>query len=104
MPATSWYDARQRTLEQGRNGIGQRPWAAAGPVDYCLAAVPWSRQGRLAHGNLLLAAGLPDREDFTVGGFAATHVPRILQMPLRSPAVGDVLVAGALALIESLES
>ena len=47
---------------------------------------------------------LPDREDFTAGGYAATLVPRILQMPPYSPAVGDALVAGALALIESLES
>jgi hypothetical protein len=47
---------------------------------------------------------LPDREDFTAGGYAATLVPRILQMPPYSPAVGDALVAGALALIESLEN
>jgi hypothetical protein len=47
---------------------------------------------------------LPDPEDFTAGGYAATLVPRILQVPPYSPAVGDALVAGALALIESLES
>jgi hypothetical protein len=47
---------------------------------------------------------LPDREDFAAGGYAATLVPRILRMPPYSPAVGDDLVAGALALIESLES
>jgi hypothetical protein len=47
---------------------------------------------------------LPDREDFAAGGYASTLVPRILQMPPYSPAVGDALVAGALALIESLES
>jgi hypothetical protein len=46
---------------------------------------------------------LPDPEDFTAGGYAATIVPRILQMPPYSPAVDDVLIAGALALIESLE-
>ena len=45
---------------------------------------------------------LPDAEDFTAGGYAATLVPRILQMPPYSPAVGDALVAGALALLESL--
>ena len=47
---------------------------------------------------------LPDREDFTAGGYASTLVPRILQMPPYSPAVSDALVRGALALIESLES
>jgi hypothetical protein len=47
---------------------------------------------------------LPDREDFAAGGYAATLVPRILQMPPYSTDVGDALVAGALALLESLES
>jgi neutral ceramidase len=47
---------------------------------------------------------LPDAEDFAAGGYAATLVPRILQMPPYSPAVDDALVAGALALLESLES
>jgi hypothetical protein len=47
---------------------------------------------------------LPDREDFAAGGYAATLVPRILQMPPYSPAVGDALVGGALALLESLEN
>jgi hypothetical protein len=47
---------------------------------------------------------LPDREDFTTGGYASTLVPRILRMPPYSPAVGDALVRGALALIESLEN
>jgi hypothetical protein len=46
---------------------------------------------------------LPDREDFSAGGYAATLVPRILQLPPYNPAVGDALVSGALALIESLE-
>ena len=46
---------------------------------------------------------LPDREDFAAGGYASTLVPRILRMPPYSPAVGDALVDGALALIESLE-
>jgi hypothetical protein len=47
---------------------------------------------------------LPDREDFAAGGYAATLVPRILQMPPYRTDVGDTLVAGALALLESLES
>jgi hypothetical protein len=47
---------------------------------------------------------LPDPEDFTAGGYAATLVPRILQMPPYSPAVGDALVDGAVTLLESLES
>ena len=47
---------------------------------------------------------LPDAEDFAAGGYAATLVPRILQMPPYSPALGDALVTGALALLESLES
>ena len=38
------------------------------------------------------------------GGYAATLVPRILQMPPYSPALDDALVTGALALLESLES
>jgi hypothetical protein len=46
---------------------------------------------------------LPDSEDFAAGGYAATLVPRILQMPPYSPALGDALVPGALALLESLE-
>jgi hypothetical protein len=46
---------------------------------------------------------LPDREDFAAGGYAATLVPRILQVPPYSPAVGDALVAGAVALLESLQ-
>ena len=46
---------------------------------------------------------LPDRDDFAAGGYAATLVPRILRLPPFSPAVGDALVDGALALIESLE-
>ncbi len=46
---------------------------------------------------------LPDPEHFTAGGYAATRVPRILQVPPYSPAVDDALVAGALALIESFE-
>jgi hypothetical protein len=53
---------------------------------------------------------LPDREDFAaggsasrLGGYAATVVPRILRVPPFSPAVGDALVTGALALLESLE-
>jgi hypothetical protein len=47
---------------------------------------------------------LPDAEDFAAGGYAATLVPRILQMPPYSPAIDDALVTGALALLESLES
>ena len=47
---------------------------------------------------------LPDAEDFTAGGYAATLVPRILQMPPYSPTLNDALVTGALALLESLES
>ena len=47
---------------------------------------------------------LPDAEDFAAGGYAATLVPRILQMPPYSPALDDALVTGALALLESLES
>ncbi len=47
---------------------------------------------------------LPDREDFVAGGYAATLVPRILQLPPYSPAVGDALVCGAVALLESLEN
>lgn len=47
---------------------------------------------------------LPDREDFATRGYAATLVPRILQMPPYSPAVGDALVAGALAVMENLSS
>jgi hypothetical protein len=46
---------------------------------------------------------LPDRDDFAAGGYAATLVPRILHMPPFSPAVGDALVSGAVALLESLE-
>ena len=46
---------------------------------------------------------LPDREDFAAGGYAATLVPRILQMPPYRPAVGETLVSGAVALLESLE-
>jgi hypothetical protein len=46
---------------------------------------------------------LPDAEDFATGGYAATLVPRILQMPPYSPALGDAVVRGALALLESLE-
>jgi hypothetical protein len=46
---------------------------------------------------------LPDPEDFAAGGYAATLVPRILQMPPYSPSLGDALVPGALALLESLE-
>lgn len=46
---------------------------------------------------------LPDREDFMVGGYAATLVPRILHLPPFSPAVGDELVDGALALLAGLE-
>jgi hypothetical protein len=47
---------------------------------------------------------LPDREDFAAGGYAATLVPRILQVPPYRTDVGDALVAGALALLEGLES
>jgi neutral ceramidase len=47
---------------------------------------------------------LPDRGDFAAGGYAATLVPRILQVPPFSPAVGDTLVSGAVALLESLEN
>jgi hypothetical protein len=46
---------------------------------------------------------LPDSEDFAAGGYAATLVPRILQMPPYNPALSDALVPGALALLESLE-
>ncbi len=46
---------------------------------------------------------LPDPEDFAAGGYAATLVPRILQLPPYLPNVGAALVAGAAALIESLE-
>jgi hypothetical protein len=46
---------------------------------------------------------LPDRDDFAARCYAATLVPRILRLPPFSPAVGDALVDGALALIESLE-
>jgi hypothetical protein len=47
---------------------------------------------------------LPDAEDFAAGGYAATLVPRILQMPPYSPTLDNALVTGALALLESLES
>jgi hypothetical protein len=47
---------------------------------------------------------LPDAEDFTAGGYAATLVPRILHMPPYSPVLDDALLTGALALLESLES
>jgi hypothetical protein len=47
---------------------------------------------------------LPDAEDFVAGGYAATLVPRILQMPPYSLTLDDALVTGALALLESLES
>jgi hypothetical protein len=46
----------------------------------------------------------PDREDYAAGGYAAMLVPRILQMPPYPPAVGDALLDGAVALLESLES
>jgi hypothetical protein len=46
---------------------------------------------------------LPDRDDVAAGGYAATLVPRILQLPPYSPAVGDALISGAVALLESLE-
>lgn len=46
---------------------------------------------------------IPDREDFAAGGYASALVPRVLRMPPYTPEVGDVLVAGTLALIESLE-
>lgn len=61
------------------------------------------RRATEVHDDLFIGY-LPDREDFTAGGYASTLVPRILRMPPYSPAVGDALVAGALALIESLES
>jgi hypothetical protein len=47
---------------------------------------------------------LPDAEDLAAGEYAATRVPRILQMPPYSPALDDALVTGALALLKSLES
>jgi hypothetical protein len=46
---------------------------------------------------------LPDPEDFATGGYGATLVPRILQMPSYLPTVGEALIAGAAALIERLE-
>ncbi|MCA9876950.1 MAG: hypothetical protein KC442_04200 [Thermomicrobiales bacterium] len=46
---------------------------------------------------------IPDREDFAAGGYASTLVPRVLRLPPYSPAVGETLVAGTLALIASLE-
>jgi hypothetical protein len=47
---------------------------------------------------------LPDRDDFAAGGYAATLAPRILRMPPFSPAVGETLVSGAVALLERLRS
>jgi hypothetical protein len=47
---------------------------------------------------------LPDAEDFIAGGYAATLVPRILQVPPSSSALDDALITGALALLKSLES
>lgn len=47
---------------------------------------------------------LPDREDFAAGGYGATLVPRILEMPPYRPDVGDALVSGAVALLESLKN
>lgn len=46
---------------------------------------------------------LPDRDDFAAGGYGATLVPRILQLPPYRPDVGDALVQGAVALLERLE-
>jgi hypothetical protein len=45
---------------------------------------------------------IPDREDFAAGGYASTLTPRILQIPPYSPAVGDVLVDGAVQLLHRL--
>jgi hypothetical protein len=42
---------------------------------------------------------IPDREDFEAGGYASTLVPRALLLPPFTPAVGDVLVDGALQLL-----
>jgi neutral/alkaline ceramidase-like enzyme len=42
---------------------------------------------------------IPDREDFAAGGYASTLVPRALLLPPFTPAVGDVLVDGALQLL-----
>ncbi len=42
---------------------------------------------------------IPDREDFAAGGDASTLVPRALRLPPFTPAVGDVLVDGALQLL-----
>jgi len=72
--------------------------------DLGLLPVDRTGQGHLADDSLHLAAGLHDREDRTAGGYAATLVSQILQMPPYNPAVDDTLVSGALALIESLES
>jgi hypothetical protein len=72
---------------------------------------PGKRNGRGHHGPPLVTplcgpfiGYLPDAENFAARGYAATLVPRILQMPPYSPALGDALVTGALALLESLES
>ena len=39
-------------------------------------------------------------EDFAAGGYASTLVPRALLLPPFTPAVGDVLVDGALQLLQ----
>jgi hypothetical protein len=45
---------------------------------------------------------IPDRDDFAAGGYASTLTPRILEVPPYTPAVGDVLVDGAIELLHSL--
>jgi len=45
---------------------------------------------------------IPERADFTAGGYASTLTPHIVQVPPFSPAVGDVLVDGAVQLLSRL--
>lgn len=45
---------------------------------------------------------IPDREDFATGGYASTLVPRALLLPPYTPVVGDVLVDGALQLLNEI--
>ncbi|HEX6478783.1 MAG TPA: neutral/alkaline non-lysosomal ceramidase N-terminal domain-containing protein [Ktedonobacteraceae bacterium] len=45
---------------------------------------------------------IPDPEDFAVGGYAALVAPRLLQMPPYHPLVGEILVTGAIQLLETL--
>jgi neutral ceramidase len=45
---------------------------------------------------------IPDREDFKAQGYAASMVPLVLQVPPYQPHVGEVLVDGAVRLLETL--